>query len=182
MTSKWRFRSGRRTGPELHALLVASSRTFAIAIPSLPEPTRREVTVAYLLCRLLDTIEDAAHWSRERRLAALADVSELVGHPCHARAVGLARELSRGRVAVDTGCQRLVLALPSVIDAYQELPAAALDIVRCHVARMARGMGCFVSRIDGRGQLRLRGVAELREYCYVVAGIAAAGVSDPADA
>lgn len=43
---------------DLDALLVACSRTFAIAIPELPEPIRQEVTVAYLLCRALDTVED----------------------------------------------------------------------------------------------------------------------------
>jgi hypothetical protein len=44
-----------RAGPE-HAdlldLVGKMSRTFALSIPPLSEPTRREVTVAYLLFRI----------------------------------------------------------------------------------------------------------------------------------
>ena len=40
--------------------LVKTSRTFALAIPLLPQPTARQVTVAYLLFRIADTFEDAS--------------------------------------------------------------------------------------------------------------------------
>jgi len=43
-------------------LLEKTSRTFALSIPVLPEPTRRQVMIAYLLFRIADTFEDAAHW------------------------------------------------------------------------------------------------------------------------
>jgi hypothetical protein len=44
-----------RAGPEyadLLDLVGKMSRTFALSIPPLSEPTRREVTVAYLLFRI----------------------------------------------------------------------------------------------------------------------------------
>ncbi len=44
----------------LEELLIKTSRTFALSIPLLPEPTRREVTVAYLLFRIADTLEDGS--------------------------------------------------------------------------------------------------------------------------
>ncbi len=44
----------------LEELLFKTSRTFALSIPLLPEPTRREVTVAYLLFRIADTLEDGS--------------------------------------------------------------------------------------------------------------------------
>ena len=56
---------------DLEELLIASSRTFALAIPHLPEPTRREVTIAYLLFRVADTFEDATSWPRSSRIEAL---------------------------------------------------------------------------------------------------------------
>ncbi|HZD06425.1 MAG TPA: squalene/phytoene synthase family protein, partial [Longimicrobiales bacterium] len=43
---------------DLGRLLDRTSRTFALNIPLLPQPTRREVTVAYLLFRIADTFED----------------------------------------------------------------------------------------------------------------------------
>jgi len=55
----------------LDDLLEKTSRTFALSIPMLPEPTRRHVGIAYLLFRIADTFEDAARWPRDRRLAAL---------------------------------------------------------------------------------------------------------------
>ncbi|MDP7111678.1 MAG: squalene/phytoene synthase family protein, partial [Myxococcota bacterium] len=39
-------------------LLPRVSRTFALSIEALPEPLRRAVRAAYLLCRIVDTIED----------------------------------------------------------------------------------------------------------------------------
>ena len=53
---------------DLETLLIATSRTFALAIPLLPEPLRREVTLSYLLFRVADTFEDAASWPRARRV------------------------------------------------------------------------------------------------------------------
>ncbi len=41
---------------DLDTLLAETSRTFALAIPLLPEPTRHEVGVAYLLFRVADTL------------------------------------------------------------------------------------------------------------------------------
>jgi phytoene/squalene synthetase len=46
----------------LDDLLLKTSRTFALSIPMLPEPTRRHVGIAYLLFRVADTFEDAALW------------------------------------------------------------------------------------------------------------------------
>ena len=70
----------------LEDLLEKTSRTFALSIPPLPEPTRREVTVAYLLFRIADTLEDATLWSRERKLAELAVFDELLATPDEVRA------------------------------------------------------------------------------------------------
>jgi phytoene/squalene synthetase len=46
---------------DLADLLQRTSRTFGLAIPRLSEPTRTEVTIAYLLFRIADTLEDAAN-------------------------------------------------------------------------------------------------------------------------
>jgi len=128
--------------------------------------------VAYLLCRLLDTIEDAAHWTRERGLFALAELRDLVGASSDARASRLSRKLCGERVSLDPGYQRLVLALPRVLAEYRVLPSEARGIVSAAVVRMADGMARFVSRFDAAGQLWLRDLADLRQYCYAVAGIA----------
>ena len=55
----------------LEALLVKASRTFALTIPLLEEPLRRTMSVAYLLMRNADTLEDAWRVPRERRRRGL---------------------------------------------------------------------------------------------------------------
>src|SRR5258708_12603156 len=72
---------------DLDDLLEKTSRTFALSIPLLPEPTRREVSVAYLLFRIADTFEDAELWSPKQRKKALADFRELLGQPGRSEAV-----------------------------------------------------------------------------------------------
>ena len=66
---------------DLEQLLIATSRTFALAIPLLPEPTRLEVTLSYLLFRVADTFEDAASWPRALRIEALAQFDRLLADP-----------------------------------------------------------------------------------------------------
>ena len=56
---------------EVETLLQKTSRTFALTIPHLPQPTRDEVAIAYLLFRLIDTFEDAVLWAPSRRMVEL---------------------------------------------------------------------------------------------------------------
>jgi len=57
--------------PSLQELLVASSRTFAVGIRILPEPLRTEVTVAYLLLRVSDYLEDNRELGGDEKVALL---------------------------------------------------------------------------------------------------------------
>jgi farnesyl-diphosphate farnesyltransferase len=57
------------------------------------------------------------------------------------------------------------------MEAYWSVPAAARETLRRHLLRTASGMAECVRRGDSRGNLRLSSLRELREYCYVVAGI-----------
>ena len=56
----------------LEELLENTSRTFALSIPVLPEPTRRQVMIAYLLFRIADTFTDSlAHLTGDADFAAI---------------------------------------------------------------------------------------------------------------
>src|SRR5579871_1681206 len=69
---------------EIENLLQKTSRTFALTIPLLPEPTRGEVSVAYLLFRIIDTFEDATRWTPARRIEALARFEQVLDEPAEA--------------------------------------------------------------------------------------------------
>jgi farnesyl-diphosphate farnesyltransferase len=157
--------------PDLEQLLIATSRTFALAIPHLPEPTRREVTLAYLLFRIADTFEDAARWPRARRIGALETFERLLLHPDPGEIAATARAWAAEVPCDQPGYRDLLAELAQVLDAFFALSPAAVELIREHTLRTARGMAGFVARTDDHGELRLRDLDELRRYCYVVAGI-----------
>jgi farnesyl-diphosphate farnesyltransferase len=157
--------------PDLEQLLVATSRTFALAIPQLPEPTRRQVTLAYLLFRIADTFEDAARWPRAQRIAALGTFERLLIHPDRCETAATGRAWAAEVPCDQAGYRDLLAELPQVLDAFFELAPEAVALTREHTLRTCRGMAGFVGRTDDRGELRLRDLDDLRGYCYVVAGI-----------
>ena len=68
---------GERLTAHLDGLLLKSSRTFALSIPLLPDPTRREVTVAYLLFRIADTFtENLRRFRAGEPLDGMVDVEQ----------------------------------------------------------------------------------------------------------
>jgi len=156
--------------PSLEDLLEKTSRTFALSIPVLPEPTRREVMIAYLLFRIADTFEDASHWTPEDRIAALADFNALLRGDDRARAEALARRWVDRGVAQHAGYRELMAETPFVLDAFFSLSPRAVPPIRDHVVRSAEGMASIVSRTRG-GSLTLHSIPELKDYCYLVAGI-----------
>ncbi len=167
---------------DLEDLLIKTSRTFALSIPLLPEPTRREVTIAYLLFRIADTFEDSASWSRERRIEALEVFGDLLAkgppspvsprrNPASENIRRQAASWAAGMPIEHGGYQELMSEVPFVLDAYFALGEEARELVCRHTVRTARGMAGFVARADDQGELGLRDLQDLRDYCYVVAGI-----------
>jgi farnesyl-diphosphate farnesyltransferase len=154
----------------LEDLLEKTSRTFALSIPVLPEPTRREVMIAYLLFRIADTFEDASHWTPEDRIAALANFNGLLRDYDRRRCETLARGWVEHGVAQHAGYRELMAETPFVLDAFFALSPRAVPPIRQHVARSADGMASIVARTRG-GALTLHSIPELKDYCYLVAGI-----------
>jgi len=156
--------------PTLEGLLGKTSRTFALSIPVLPEPTRREVMIAYLLFRIADTFEDASHWPVERRIEALSDFERLLREKDPAESARLAAAWSAARPAEHEGYRELIAEVPFVLDAFFSLSPEAVASIREHVIRSSDGMGEYVAATQD-GRLALPGLPELRRYCYFVAGI-----------
>jgi len=158
-----------RAMANLDDLLEKTSRTFALSIPMLPEPTRRHVGIAYLLFRVADTFEDALRWPRAKRLAALDDLLRLLETPGGEQ--GAATRWLADAPVSHTGYLQLLRETPAVMEAYWAVPATARAVLRRDLLRTVSGMAGFVRRGDLRGNLRLTSLRELRDYCYVVAGI-----------
>lgn len=155
---------------DLADLLQKTSRTFALSIPVLPEPTNREVMIAYLLLRIADTFEDAAHWEPERRIGALHDFKVLLAACSRLKAERLSAAWSAASPSPHAGYRELIAEVPFVLDAFFALSPGAIGAVRLHVSRSADGMADYVARTRG-GRLVVNDIPDLTTYCYAVAGI-----------
>ena len=151
-------------------LLQKTSRTFALAIPLLPEPTRAQVGIAYLLFRIADTFEDAVLWTRERRLGTLGRFIELLDQDPSA-AEALTIECLRDPPVEHPGYRELLARMPLVLRDFGALPLPVRVAVRRHLVRSVDGMKQFVRRSDQDNRLTLSSIEDLRDYCYSVAGI-----------
>src|SRR5215204_6236295 len=106
-------------------LLLKTSRTFALAIPRLPQPTRAEVGISYLLFRIIDTFEDSTAWSIERRRDALARFPALLDEADPEPAHWLAEECRLDPPVQHPGYRELLGQIPGVIAAFRQLSPAA---------------------------------------------------------
>ena len=153
-------------------VLPAVSRTFALNIPVLPRPLDTAVMVAYLLCRIADTLEDEAHGpASEALLAELARLSTLPGG-WEADARRFTEEALRVlRSQAPQAEVRLVEGTARVLEALAVHAAPVREHVAACVATMTRGMGKMgdKGRASGGG-LGLASLEETLEYCYYVAG------------
>jgi farnesyl-diphosphate farnesyltransferase len=148
------------------------SRTFALAIDGLPEPLRGEVCVAYLLCRVLDTVEDAPGLRAEERWGLIGPVLASLRGRAEVDGTWLA-EVER-LLAPCSGESDLALLrdAATVVAAFRSCRAPARNAVARWVTEMGKGMVLWSARMgEDPGQVKtLRTVADLDRYCYYIAG------------
>lgn len=156
---------------DLDQHLAATSRTFALSIPQLADPPRREVSVAYLLLRIADTLEDATRWPRRERLDALGRFAALMRQPSQASAAECVRGWLESPPCDHQGYLELLRETPELLAELERFPRARREAVVAHTVRTCEGMARFIEQADEAGNLRLGSLQELQGYCYVVAGI-----------
>lgn len=164
--------------PDFEALLERTSRTFALCIPLLPEPTRREVGLAYLLFRIADTFEDAEAWPPVRRVAALRSFEALLAGPDPDAARQAVATWLADPPTPHPGYLALLRETPAVLAAFAALRPRAREAIGHHLCRTTARMAAFVARTGPDGRLVLRDLDDLRAYCYAVAGLVGEMLTD----
>ena len=149
------------------AILGSVSRTFALTIPLLPPAIEKVVGNTYLLCRIVDTIEDAADLSphTKQELSALflqavldkASVESFV-IPCLEALKNYGNQDELDLIAHTPTVLRI---LHTCSDPDQQAVSRCLSI-------MSEGMSHFHGKQTKEG---LKDLSEFEEYCYVVAGV-----------
>lgn len=149
------------------ALLEGVSRTFALTIPTLPEELRPVIGNAYLLCRIVDTVEDEPSLSSAQKKDFFDQFVDVVREEADAEAfsTALAPLLSDMTSPSAHDLIRETAAVLEVMKSLRREHRAALE--RC-VCVMAGGMAEFQRHSPSVG---LADQGAMDRYCYVVAGI-----------
>lgn len=144
------------------------SRTYAIIIPMLPRTLGEPVGVAYLLMRIVDTIEDATTLTDAQRHALF----DMLGRVLRDEDAAVPAELSAPlgdtpaevALASDTGV---------VIDRLRALDPVYRAAAQDCALEMIAGVRMLMARATDRGwpYPAVATAEELREYCYYVAGV-----------
>ena len=146
------------------------SRTFALGIELLKEPLRDEIGIAYLVCRILDTLEDSTELPAEGRVAMLQMADQQIFDPALYPDCAAAIELMFAGSSLKGADHELCRHAGTVLAALHQLREPARDAMEPSVREMARGMAQTVQReLRGEG-LHLETMEDLERYCYYVAG------------
>lgn len=148
-------------------MLQGVSRTFALTIPQLPPPLCRVVSNAYLLCRIVDTIEDDPAISGARKNYFCQQFLGVLNGTKKAEAFSLrlSASLSNQTSAAE---HELIRNVPRVIQITRCFSEPQREALQHCVGIMATGMAKFQLRNEKHG---LQNLEELDQYCYYVAGV-----------
>lgn len=148
------------------ALLEEVSRTFALTIPALPDGLHKAVANAYLLCRIVDTIEDEAELAYDKKLLFCNRFIEVVetGKGAKEFAADLAPLLSDKTLPAE---HSLVKVTERVIKITHSLDKPQIDALSTCVDIMATGMPTYQEKDLSHG---LKTMKDMDLYCFYVAG------------
>ena len=143
------------------------SRTFALTIPLLPPAIEKVVGNTYLLCRIVDTVEDAADLSPQTKqnLSSLFLQAVLEKVPVDSFVTPCLEALKNygNQDELD-----LIAHTPTVLRILHTCSNSDQQAVSRCISIMSEGMSHFHGKQTKEG---LKDLGEFEEYCYVVAGV-----------
>lgn len=146
-------------------ILPKVSRSFTLAIQALPEPARDYICVAYLLCRMVDTIEDHPTLADKDPYYDLFDRCLLEIERWDSFDISPLEKMNPPQSWDD----ELMKDTAAVLTLYESFPPAVRNILKRNVFEMSQGMRGYTAR-GGNGSITLNDNADLDHYCYYVAG------------
>lgn len=144
------------------------SRSFALSISHLDGPLRKWVSLTYLICRILDTVEDA----RWRRLSdQIQKFEEFDGIIEGKVAKSQLSEWDKGFPEdIPEGEKKLLQDSEVIFKDFESLPEKVKAKVYDLILSMSAGMKYFSGK-KTKGALKLSGLKEVNQYCFFVAGV-----------
>lgn len=147
-------------------LLEGVSRTFALTIPQLPQGLDSVVANAYLLCRIVDTIEDEVKLTVEEKKHFCHSFIEVTntGKGAKEFALELAPLLSDKTLPAE---HTLIKLTERVIEITHSFDKEQIEALSTCVDIMAKGMPTFQEKDLHSGVSTMK---DMDLYCYYVAG------------
>ncbi len=144
------------------------SRSFAFCIRQLPDPLRGWVALSYLLCRILDTVEDSPWVSKEDQKKAFHLFDRALQSAKASTALNdWAQIFSRD---INSHERALLIDAEVILQDLHRLPPPVRDLIVELVQSMSLGMQYFADA-NPPGTLRLKSLSEVNQYCFFVAGL-----------
>ncbi|MGZ3713149.1 MAG: squalene/phytoene synthase family protein [Bdellovibrionota bacterium] len=158
------------TSPFYQSHLERVSRSFSFCIAQLEGDFREWVSLSYLLCRVLDTVEDASWPSQAEQASAYHQFQGFLDAPVADSK--LAAWIQTFPTGISEGEKLLILDSGGCFSRFHALPENIRKIMRASILNMYRGMNYFsTERKQGARGIRLRSLADLNQYCFFVAGV-----------
>lgn len=150
-------------------LLLKTSRTFALNIQILPAGLRRQVLLAYLFCRMADTLEDDAELPATFKIQLLQKFQNIFHKESNwENQLGLFLSVVPEEWKKSTRWDKLLVANAHfIIPQLHEFSPSVVSAVSSCVFEMCDGMVEFTSKVKS---ILIQDMRDLDEYCYYVAG------------
>lgn len=145
------------------------SRSFSFCIARLEGDFQQWVALSYLLCRILDTVEDAKWLS----VGAQEQAYRLFHRFLHSdpSTEELAQWVDSFPPSLPEGEKILLQDSQSIFQDLHLLPKNVQQKILRGVTSMHAGMHFFHLQHRAEGNLRLRNLSEVNQYCFFVAGL-----------
>jgi len=149
-------------------MLPKVSRTFAPTIRMLPKKLEVAVTVAYLLCRIADTVEDEESLSKEQKQQYLTLYAQIFKQKDRAKI----KEFLKHIITIPDYNQDVYLMknVPRVLSVFFSFAPEVQNLIAIWVVEMVMGMKKFAQSQNRHKFQFLRSLKDLDEYTYYVAG------------
>jgi farnesyl-diphosphate farnesyltransferase len=152
------------------------SRSFALVTPCFEAPLNHFMSVAYLVCRVVDNIEDCGHALNWKKLRYV-EFNHLLSQPSQARDILAAWEAKNWPGLTDDEKKMMTVKGGQPLwQIYSHIPEESRSIIHRWSSIMASGMEnaedpfCTPLFIERHEIKLLEKLSDYNEYCYYVAG------------
>ena len=144
------------------------SRSFAFCIARLPLPLRNYVGLSYLLCRVIDTAEDAVWIEKKAKSQSFIDFQEfLQSKPTSLQVTDWAVAVTQNGISENE--KNLLSDFSTLLNNFYSIPENIRTKMQKSILCMSKGMHFFSEKYPEG--LRLKNLTEVNQYCFFVAGI-----------